>query len=177
MVRPGLFGRLRRRPDAAIAELGRTSDAASVEQRRRAAPRGSKSGGDAIRRAPVVKLREDAFDEANDGESLAPSGGKQMRESEAVARVFFCEDACFGGSPLSEIVRDAHCEPIALRGDDDLEAALDALIPPPELMILPICPDGEEILEVVRGRPWLRMVPILALSPPHPSHLHLSPLP
>ena len=96
-----------------------------------------------------------------------------MRESEAVARVFFCEDACFGRSPLSAILRDAHCEPIAPRGDGDLEAALDALLPPPELMILPISPDGEEILEMVRRRRWLRMVPILALSSPDPSELDL----
>ena len=96
-----------------------------------------------------------------------------MRESGPVARVLICEDTRFRDVMLSSIVRDADCELIAPGGDSNLAAVLDALLPPPDLMIFPVCADGGELLEMVSNRDWLRMVPILAIGPQDPSGLDL----
>jgi hypothetical protein len=88
-------------------------------------------------------------------------------------RVFILEDARFGDSSLSTIVRDASCEPLVSQPDAPLTATLDALLPSPELMIVPICPEGDDTLEAVRKRHWLRMVPILGISPADTSGLDL----
>jgi len=96
-----------------------------------------------------------------------------MGENSSVARVFILEDPCFGTTRLSTIVRGAACKPLAPHADAPLTATLDSLLPSPDLMIVPICSDGEEILEDVRKRHWLRMVPILAISPVDASGLDL----
>jgi hypothetical protein len=96
-----------------------------------------------------------------------------MGASANTARVFILEDPCFETTRLSAIVRGAACEPLAPIADAPLAATLDSLLPSPELMIVPICPGGEEILEAVRKRHWLRMVPILATSPANASRLDL----
>lgn len=96
-----------------------------------------------------------------------------MREGASTARVFILEDPCFGATRLSTIVRGAACEPLAPNADTPLAATLDSLLPSPELMIVPICPGGEDILEAVRKRHWLRMVPILATGSTDASGLDL----
>ena len=96
-----------------------------------------------------------------------------MGDNAGIARVFILEDPCFGTASLSAIVRGAACEPLAPLTDAPLAAALDSLLPSPELMIIPICPGGEETLEAIRKRHWLRMVPILAISPVDASGLDL----
>jgi len=96
-----------------------------------------------------------------------------MGEIGQIARILIREDAQFGNVTLSSIVRDANCEAILAVGDSDLEAALDCLLPPPDLMILPVSTDDDEILETVRKREWLRMVPVLAIGPPGQAGLDL----
>jgi len=98
---------------------------------------------------------------------------KAMQTSENAARVFILEDPCFGTTRLSEIVRAAACEPLAPSNGTPLAVTLDSLLPSPELMIVPICPGREEVLEAVRKRHWLRMVPILATTPANASGLDL----
>ena len=88
-----------------------------------------------------------------------------MGENARVARVFILEDPCFGTTRLSTIVRFAACEPLAPHVGEPLTATLDSLLPSPDLMIVPICPGGEVTLEALRERHWLRMVPILGISP------------
>ncbi len=97
-----------------------------------------------------------------------------MGENGSAARVFILEDPCFGTTKLSTIVRAAAREPLAPLFDAPLAATLDSLLPSPELMIIPVCAgSGEETLEAVRKRHWLRAVPILGISPASTAGLDL----
>ena len=96
-----------------------------------------------------------------------------MGESASAARVFILEDPCFGHTRLSTIVRGAACEALAPHADAPLTATLDSLLPSPDLIIVPIDSGGEGRLEALRKRHWLRMVPILAISPVDASGLDL----
>jgi len=124
-------------------------------------------------RVSIIKSAGAAFDELLDGESLASSWGRPMEEFASRVRVFVYEDVSFAGTRLSTIVGDAGYALIEVRVGVGIDATLDSLLPPPELMIVPAACNGDRVLEAVRSRPWLRVVPILAIGSPDPSGVDL----
>ncbi len=89
-----------------------------------------------------------------------------MTSERPVARVLLSEDTSFYRTRLSTVIEEDGHQAVKCEGDD-LVGALEAVGPPLALIIVPLYPRPEEMLEALRRASeleWLSTVPILGIS-------------